>query len=164
MVNQTFKKILIETLELKDFISQKLLSNLYFVQNLNLLKEYIEDTKVQRRLSGVAKICADCGNAKTDCCGKGVEFKYSKELLLINLLLGVQIPLERPFSQSCHFLSSKGCILLARHVFCINFLCQRLRAQVTHEQLLKLQESEGKELELLFKIEELIKKELRSAG
>ena len=44
-------------------------------------------------LSGVARACRLCDREEGgSCCGAGIEDRYSPELLLINLLLGVPCP------------------------------------------------------------------------
>ena len=47
-------------------------------------------------LSGVARACRLCDREEGgSCCGAGIEDRYSPELLLINLLLGVTLPESR---------------------------------------------------------------------
>jgi hypothetical protein len=157
-----FFEIIIKAAELKEHISDNLFKEDEFAHMINELKGLISSTRRERYESGMAEICADCGTSGKDCCGKGIEFKYSKELLIINMLMGAEIPSKRLSENSCYFLTEKGCSLLARHVFCINFLCQKIRDKISSERLKRLQELEGRELELSFRLEEFIKKHLKN--
>lgn len=121
------------------------------------LKEYIRISCLERRASKVFQGCKECGILKKDCCGSGIERRYTKELLLINILLGVRLPEEPIFKDKCYFLTDKGCVLLARDVFCVNYICKPLRDSIPLESLKRLQEAENKELEIIFKLEELLK-------
>ncbi len=122
------------------------------------LRNFIIEADTERTLTGMSKICAECGRQGKACCGKGVEFKYSKELLLINLLLGVEIPEHHQINEMCYFLTDTGCSLIARDVFCINFICDRIRENILHDRLKRLRELEGRQINLQFRIEQILKK------
>jgi hypothetical protein len=146
--------------ETKNFFQEKrvlLKKNYAVMKQLIDLKEYINASKIERISSGVAQICEECGRLKKDCCGKGIELRYSKELLIINMLLGVDLPETYLFSDKCYFLTNKGCLLLARDVFCVNYLCKSIRDSISIERFKKLQELEEKELQTCFKLQELLK-------
>jgi hypothetical protein len=76
----------------------------------------------------------------------------------MNLLLGAELPEERLYADSCLFLGPKGCVLTARDVLCVNYLCARITDRCEKKRMLELQEAEGEELMLLFLINEEIKK------
>jgi hypothetical protein len=62
----------------------------------------------------------------------------------------------------CPFLTEQGCSLRARPVICVNFICQRLSRNITHENLVRLQEVAGEEIAALFTAEEYVKKKIAS--
>ncbi len=157
-----FLEIIKKAVELKEHIGERLFKKDEFAYMINELKGLINSTRRERYESGMTEICADCGTSGKDCCGKGIEFKYSKELLIINKLLGAEIPSRRLSGNSCYFLTEKGCSLLVRHVFCVNFLCQKIRDKVSFDRLKRLQDLEGRELELSFRLEEFIKRHLKN--
>ena len=97
------------------------------------------------------------------CCGAGLEDKYDGVLLLLNLLLGVRLPRKRFESRSCYFLGEKGCLLLARHVICVNYLCRRITERVDPQRIASLRTKEGAELELLFHLYEGIRKLMKKS-
>lgn len=124
---------------------------------LNQLKDFIIQENNERLLCGMTEICAQCGKEGKACCGSAIEFKYSDELLLINLLFGVELPQQPEFPDMCYFLTSSGCLLFARDPFCINFICDRIKEKIPLERLKRLRELEGLHLQLQFKLEQMLK-------
>jgi len=125
------------------------------------LDQNIEATQKQMVAAGIVKECADCAvNGDGTCCGKRTGYKYDSIILLINLLLGKTIPLQSQDPHACYFLTQEGCILRARHVICVNFVCPRLRNNIQQEILIQVQDVAGQELDTLFLVEEYIKKKI----
>lgn len=123
------------------------------------LDQDIEATQKEMASTGVVRECTDCAvNGEGTCCGMHTGRKCDSILLLINLLLGKSLPLVALDPELCHFLTKHGCVLRARHVICVNFVCLRLRTNIPHKNLTGLQEIAGKELDTLFVLEEYIKK------
>jgi hypothetical protein len=111
---------------------------------------------------GLVGLCRECEEEEGGaCCGKGIENRYSGNLLLINLLLGVKLPQSAPDSSSCFFLGEKGCSLSARHVICVNYICKKVTDRIPGQALNHLREKEGTELDTLFLLNEKIKSVLR---
>ncbi|MCS7163540.1 MAG: hypothetical protein NZ845_00870 [Thermodesulfovibrio sp.] len=132
---------------------------LFKIQNsLKSLRELITKENIERALIGMTEICSKCGKEGKACCGSGVEFKYSDELILINLLLGVKFPDEPEFPNMCFFLTSSGCLLFARDAFCINFICDKIKERIPLEKLKNLRELEGLHLHLQFSFEQMLKR------
>ena len=112
--------------------------------------------------SGIADECRQCEHDEGgSCCGAGLENKYSGTLLLINLLLGAKLPSKRTGPSNCHFLGDEGCRLLARHVICVNYICRKISDRIDPERIAILREAEGRELDILFLLNERVKKLLR---
>jgi hypothetical protein len=101
--------------------------------------------------SGVADACRRCDeNEGGSCCGAGIEDRYTQELLLMNLIVGAELPESRYSENSCYFLRGQGCILPVRDILCINYLCSKLQKEIPHGDLLSLQEATGREMEAVF--------------
>ena len=113
--------------------------------------------------TGMVEICRKCGQKGVSCCGAGLERHYTDVLLLINLFLGVELPDQRTDPRGCYFLGEKGCLLLARQVICINFLCPDLTFRTDPDQLAVLRRREGEETALLFALNEGFLRFLRQA-
>ena len=132
---------------------------------LSRLKEAVRASRNAMALTGITDECRECEEWDGgSCCGAGLENKYDATLLLINILLGVQLPTRRSDPLGCLFLGPDGCRLLARHVICVNYLCKKIEDQVASSKVAILREKEGVELECLFVLKEHIKEKLRAYG
>ena len=109
--------------------------------------------------AGIVELCRECEEKEGgSCCGAGLEKQYSGMLLLINRLLGVTLPNQREEPSSCFFLSSSGCRLVARHVLCINYVCNKITSRIKPDQMAALRKAEGEEILLLFQVNEKLRK------
>ena len=140
------------------------LSDRRLMELLRDLKIAIRDSRQTMEEIGLIPLCRDCEEKEGgSCCGKGLENKYSETLLLINFLLGISLPKTRYDQKSCFFLGNKGCLLAARHVICVNYLCAKINNSISQDKILLLREKEGIELDLLFLAYERVKKLLMNA-
>ena len=140
----------------------ELLRNKEIAESLDELKGAIHASHIEMVEAGVVDECRDCEEREGgSCCGAGLENRYDGPLLLINLLLGVKLPEQKVDPSSCFFLGEQGCLLLARHVICVNYLCRKISDRTDPEKIAALQGKEGVELELLFHLQERIKKKVR---
>lgn len=115
-----------------------------------LLAAYGEAIARTARMTGelaVAGICGQCAARDAVCCFAGVERRYDQYLLLINLLLGRVLPPGPEVSGSCFFCGPRGCKLLAKHSFCLNFYCRELRGFLGRPGLSQLMRQVGRELQ-----------------
>ena len=132
---------------------------------LKELKDAIFASRAAMARSGVIEACRDCKeNDGGSCCGIGLENKYTGHLILINLLLGRQIPEQRRDPSSCWFLGKQGCQLLARQVICVNYLCKKITDRIAPQKIAALREKEGVELERLFLLNERVKEQRTVLG
>jgi hypothetical protein len=132
-----------------------------------LLEDLLENLSASGMVSrglGILAACKHCDEEEGgSCCGAGIENRYSPHLLLVNLLLGSGLPEERCIANSCHFLGKEGCVLKARDILCINYLCARIQRLLAHEDLLTLQEVTGREMETVFLLHEAVKRITRGS-
>jgi hypothetical protein len=132
-------------------------------ENLRTLREAVLQSRDEMAQLGIGDYCRACEEKEGgSCCGRGIEKHYTPSLLLLNLLLGVEIPESREDPLSCFFLSDNGCRLLARHVICVNFLCQKITSRIDPRKLAALREKEGVELNLVFSRHEDLRKKLHA--
>ncbi len=133
------------------------------VNLLALLRQAILESREAMKAVGIPLLCNEC---ETDeggsCCGAGIENHYDGYLILINLLLGVRLPDIRNDPQDCFFLGKKGCVLMARQVICINYVCQKITGRFGPEKMNPLRVKEGQELDLLFMTHESLKNMLKN--
>jgi hypothetical protein len=128
------------------------------------LDQNIEATWKEMVSIGIVRECRDCAVKEGSCCGTGMENGYDEVLLLINLLLGRTLPSQAYDTTSCYFLGENGCLLRAREVICVNYLCQRISRSIQKEKLIHLQKIAGDELNSLFMLEQHIKKKIKRQG
>ena len=122
-------------------------------------KKYIEHTWKTMETLKVTEICSKCAEIEPGgCCFQDVETWYSDVQLLINMLMGVDIPMLRMYDNSCMFVGEKGCRLLSRNAFCINFLCDKIKKHVSTGEINILNSSAGKEIDCGIRMENAITK------
>jgi len=146
---------------LQKIFGKTLLKDEKFKTLLFRLDQNIEATQREMVSTGIVMECADCAvNGEGTCCATHTGYKCDGVLLLINLLLGRALPSQPYYFDLCYFLTKEGCSLRARHIICVNYVCQRLRKNIPHNKLIRLQEIAGAEMDTLFIVEEHIKKKL----
>lgn len=113
---------------------------------------------------GVVSHCTDCAiNDGGSCCGKGIEDHFDMPLLLINRLMGVELPVRRWDEHGCWFLGPQGCLIKARHTLCVNYICKRLQSSLSHEAVIALGQATVNETDAGFRLEEAVKKWLMNS-
>ena len=113
--------------------------------------------------TGIVACCRHCEEEEGgSCCGRGIENKYNETLLLLNLLFGVVLPDVRGRPDSCFFLGDCGCQLRIREVLCVNYLCAAIQKQLSLEELARVQETIGRELDTVFVLQEAVRRILKS--
>jgi hypothetical protein len=136
----------------------KLLADRNVVQCLDRLQKAIQESHTVMEDIGLNDLCRACDEREGgSCCGPGLENHYDGWLLLINLLLGRELPTTPQDERSCFFLGKGGCTLLARHVICINYVCHKITDSIPKPWIQHLREKEGDEIECLFLLNERIK-------
>jgi len=135
-----------------------LLENHEIAGLLDRLKAAADASRLKMIETGVAEVCRRCDQEEGgSCCGAGIENRYDGWLLLINLLLGVVLPSERMRPDACFFWGEQGCLLTARHILCINYLCKNVTDRIDSNRIAALREEEGAEVNALFLLHERIK-------
>lgn len=116
--------------------------------------------------SRVVELCAACAGAdQISCCFDGAEYWFDRHLLLINLMMGVELPTERWAEGQCLFVGPDGCRLKARFAICINFFCPDLRQRIGSQELLRLRRQGGREVLAGLELEEALRRWLaQNAG
>jgi hypothetical protein len=108
---------------------------------------------------GIVEACKRCDEVEGgSCCGAGLENKFDKFLFLINLLLGVSLPEYHSRPDSCYLLTSRGCILKARLVLCVDYLCPKILGGLRRDELIRLQMISGDELVTVFMLYDAVKR------
>ena len=132
---------------------------------LTRYKEAAIRTGEKMREIGIEKSCTECAlDLDECCCFKGVEEKYDRIILLINLVMGVEIPESREIPGCCLFVGSRGCKMTARHYFCVHYLCPSLKALLGPSAVDDFQSVAGEELSCGWETEQAIRAWLKERG
>ncbi len=143
-------------------LGQALLSDPRSKPLLTRFRESASASHAAMQSTGIVEICRACDQEEGgSCCGAGLEAHYDTLLLLVNRLLGVNLPQSRPDSQSCFFLGPRGCLLTTRHVLCVNYVCGKITSRIPPTGLAALREKEGEELETLLWLNERLRQVLK---
>lgn len=139
-----------------------LMNDTCIISAIEELRAGIEQSwNLMRRLD-IVKGCGVCAATKSGggCCGAGIENWYDPLILLMNLMIGRDIPENRPDEKSCLFLGPKGCRLTTRFHFCINYLCPEINERLSEQDLALLTSQNGREIYLGWRLENIIRKKL----
>ena len=121
-------------------------------------------TKTQEVMEqmGLFEGCTACAREGLgSCCFQGVEEWYDHILLFMNLVLSRQIPEVREVPGGCLFVGSRGCKLIARHAFCVNYLCPTLKDLIKTPRMGRLLSVSGDELLHGWELEKSIREWLK---
>ncbi len=130
---------------------------------LDRYRDLVGQTQSAMHRFGVVSGCTRCAQEDHgSCCFEGIEDGYGISLLLVNLLMGCDIPEEKEIPGSCLFVGGEGCKLKARFYFCLHYLCPRLREALGGDGSKKLLQILGKELQGGWEIEMEVLRWLRT--
>ncbi len=123
--------------------------------------EAIRRTGGSMRTGGVVAACTACAvDGPGSCCFQDIQHCYDPVLILINLLLGGDVPDRAEMDGECFFLGEAGCLLVARYAFCLNYLCPSLNESLDLEARSRLLRAVGEELDRGWKLELIIRRRI----
>lgn len=89
-------------------------------------------------MGGTCSLCA--ANPGGGCCSVYMGNENNDALqLLMNILAGVAVRQVRNDGVECSFLGERGCLLIFKPIFCLNYLCARIRKGSAAEALRDLE-------------------------
>jgi len=125
---------------------------------------------LQRELSGImadldfGSLCSVCGaRAGGGCCSSFMAGENDVIQLLINLLAGVCVRILREDGECC-FLGERGCLLLFKPMFCLNYNCRHIRQTAGPAPMHRLDQGVGRLLQQQYGLEQLLLEFLRQRG
>ncbi len=132
---------------------------------LDRYRELMGQTQLAMVRFGVVAGCTRCAQEEQgSCCFEGIEDGYNTSLLLLNQLMGCDIPEEKEVPGSCLFVGHEGCKLKGRFYFCLHYLCPRLQESLGGERAKVLLQILGKELQAGWEAEMAVLRWLRAHG
>ncbi len=133
-----------------------------------------KDTKIQEQLLHVkdvlyrleihmasiemGSICSTCAKIPGGgCCSAYMGNENNDVLqLVMNLLAGVDVRMIANNEEECCFLAKTGCILAYKPIFCLNYLCGKIRKKASKTQLRLLEKKTAELLNAQLQLEQSI--------
>ncbi len=119
---------------------------------LTVLNNSIDETYREMENAGTLEECTKCAQKTGSCCSRKIDRMYDKRTLLVNLLMGYEMPTEREIEDGCFFQGMKGCKIKAREIICVDYFCPGMYELIDEEKMTRLQNVAGEEHETLFKL------------
>lgn len=144
--------------ELAARYGEKLLKDPEISRQLDALKEQLDALESHMTAMEMGKSCTLCAARENGgCCSVYMGNENSDALLLLmNILAGVDVELVCDNGVECCFLGKRGCILLYKPIFCLNYLCGHIREASTPEMLKILDKKSGTLLSGQYAMESLL--------
>lgn len=110
--------------------------------------------------------CTDCATTSKNggCCSLAMASESDTILLLANLLAGNEVRMQRDDGRECSFLGPTGCSLRFKPMFCLNYLCSKIRQRLASDNLQKLDRAVGLLLQCQYRIEQMLLADLQTFG
>ena len=109
-------------------------------------------------------LCSVCGaRAGGGCCSSFMAGENDVIQLLVNLLAGVCVRILREDGECC-FLGERGCLLLFKPMFCLNYNCRHIRQTAGPAPMHNLDQGVGRLLQQQYGLEQLLLEFLRQRG
>ena len=94
---------------------------------LDELREHAEALAAHMRSLDFGALCTACASRPDGgCCSAYMADNVDAVLLLINLLLGCDVRPVGTDPAGCRFLGERGCVLLIKPIFCLNYNCRAI--------------------------------------
>jgi hypothetical protein len=144
----------------------KLLQEPEICRQLGLLKDNLAVLEAHMTAMEMGKSCTSCAKREDGgCCSVYMGNENNDALLLLlNILAGIDVALVCDNGVECCFLGGKGCILLYKPIFCLNYLCGHIRKASTPEMLDALDRKSGALLSGQYEMEALLIRFLQFQG
>lgn len=128
----------------RDF-GQELLQQDRVVSQIEILQKAVISLDTHMESMNMGKTCSQCAaTPKGGCCSAYMGNENNDSLqLFMNILAGVDVKQVCNNNVECCFLSERGCILLFKPIFCLNYLCRRIQKKSSNEELNCLEHKAG---------------------
>jgi hypothetical protein len=127
------------------------------MDQLEAVKDEVVSLDAHMIAMGMGKTCSHCAaTPKGGCCSAYMGHENNDVLLLLmNILAGVEVRLGCDNEVECCFLGERGCILLFKPIFCLNYLCRRIREESDRKEIGILEQKSGALLTAQSNLEQL---------
>lgn len=93
----------------------------------------------------IPSICIRCGSGPGGgCCSPEMGNDCDSLLVMMNLLAGSDVSVQRQDGIECFFLGPTGCILLFKPFFCLNYNCHKIKDGLGKEAMSAVEMQSGR--------------------
>lgn len=144
--------------QLAEAYGQTVLQQKNILDQLQMVQDEVEALDAHMKAMNMGKTCSHCAaTPKGGCCSVYMGNENNDALLLLmNILVGVEVGLVCDNGVECCFLGEQGCILLFKPIFCLNYLCGRIREESKGEDIALLEQKGGALLTAQSHLEQLL--------
>ena len=97
-------------------------------QGLATLEHQAQLLQEQMASLNLASLCSNCAlKSGGGCCSLYMTDENDAVLLLINLLAGYPVAIQKDDGFECYLLGPRGCILRFKPIFCLNYNCHAIK-------------------------------------
>lgn len=114
---------------------------------------------LQDQMAGMdlAPLCTQCSlKSGGGCCSLFMADENDAVLLLINLLAGYPVAIQKDDGHECYLLGPLGCILRFKPMFCLNYNCQAIKMRTAAALLSSYLAMSAQLLQSQWQVESLI--------
>ena len=155
---------LAEAQSLHPHLARELAANELFARMLGQAVTLAEELAGIMAALDLGALCTVCGTKPGGgCCSSFMAGENDVPQLLLNLLAGVEVRLLRE-DEECCFLGGRGCLLLFKPMFCLNYNCRRIRQETAPARMERLEQGVGRLLQQQYRLEQLLLEFLRQRG
>ena len=150
--------------QMNDLFGSTLSSSIEVGEHLEKLSDRQKSVCLCMQELKLPDLCGECSRTSPTggCCSQAMAGENDAVLLLINLLAGVRVYMHRDDGRECYFLGPGGCTLRYKPLFCLNYLCARIRKTVSGELLGRLETVTGLLLQEQYALEQKLLRTLRT--
>lgn len=128
-----------------------------FMAEIARLGHLAEMVNSQMAAMDLGPLCSKCAAEPAGgCCSLYMSGETDAVQLAMNLLVGAAVKVVREDGKECLFLGERGCLFLFKPMFCLNYLCQRIRLTASAQELAELERRTGRLLNQQYLVEQHI--------
>ncbi|MBC8207673.1 MAG: hypothetical protein H8E79_00685 [Desulfobulbaceae bacterium] len=143
--------------ELAHCYGRELLADEVIAAQLKLTLQRARLLEQQMTVMEMGKTCSACAvRPDGGCCSYYMTNENDGLQLFMNILAGLEVSVVRDDGVECSFLGSRGCILLLKPLFCLNYNCAEIKQVSAPADLGRLEQKTGDLLRAQVVLEQLL--------
>lgn len=137
-------------------LSHRLMQSPTFAGTFATLRQAADTLAEYMATMGMGRQCAACAtNNPGGCCSQEIAEETDALQMLMNLLAGVKVDISEGQGKACCFIGTEGCSFMFKPMFCLNYNCTRIIAQIGPARS-ELELLTGRLLGIQYEVEKLL--------